>query len=28
VKRLRKKLRDHKVNISIETIRGYGFIIR
>jgi Response regulators consisting of a CheY-like receiver domain and a winged-helix DNA-binding domain len=28
IKRLRKKLNDHKVKLRIETVRGFGFIIR
>ncbi|GAB6108207.1 winged helix-turn-helix domain-containing protein [Fusibacter bizertensis] len=28
IKRLRKKLKAYKVNLNIETIRGFGFIIK
>ena len=28
IKRIRRKLTDHQANLSIDTIRGYGFIIR
>ena len=28
VKRLRKKLKDYKANLQVETVRGFGFIIK
>ncbi len=28
IKRLRKKLKDHEAQFSIETVRGFGFIVK
>lgn len=28
IKRLRKKLKANKVNLNVETVRGFGFIIK